>query len=260
MSEKHTVATNSRSLQGAKERKRQQNRIAQQTYRRNQKQRLQALEAAVGQSLDLTSPFMSSQGDNTTPTTQGWNFNEVDHTLPSPSFDQFLFPSPRTETIKHNASVDLSISTENHNSCLPSIIARPQSSSGCSPSSALHRAIERENIPMIRLLLERGADVMKKDANGLTSFHVAVKNGNEEVVKLLLDRGLDPNVKDSLSRTVLFYAVESENEHITKVLLDASVDVNSIDTHGNVALYLAVERGSMSLANLLLSYGADVNA
>ena len=126
--------------------------------------------------------------------------------------------------------------------------------------TALHRAVCNGNEAIVRLLLERGADIIKQDSYGQTALHIAVEKGCEGLVKVLLEKITDPNLTDSLGRTALFLAVQNENERVTKLLLEASIDVNWRDSIGNVALHIAAERGSEVLTLLLLTYGANIDA
>jgi ankyrin repeat protein len=50
---------------------------------------------------------------------------------------------------------------------------------------------------VVRLLLERGADLEFKDSGGQTPLSRAVINRHETVVRLLLERGADLEFKDS---------------------------------------------------------------
>lgn len=54
---------------------------------------------------------------------------------------------------------------------------------------------------LVRLLLERGADLKVKDKLDRTALHWAAKGGRQAVVELLLYRGADPKVKDYYGRT-----------------------------------------------------------
>ena len=126
--------------------------------------------------------------------------------------------------------------------------------------TALHRAVCNKNEAIVRLLLERGANIVKQDSYGQTALHLAVESGCEGLVKLLLERITDPNMTDAFGRTALFAAIQTENETIAKLLLDASVDVNWRDSLGDVALHIAVERGSEALTLLLLTNGANIDA
>ncbi|OKL57209.1 hypothetical protein UA08_07363 [Talaromyces atroroseus] len=200
-----------------KEKKRQQNRIAQQKYRRNQKARLQALEQAV-------------IGE------QAWPKNALD-----------FYPLEQPSMLPHTSSVD--------DQFMFSEITAPQLG-----RPVLHRAVHAGNETVIRLLIDRGADINKCDEYGRSVLHVATENGYASIVRLLADHKIDVNAQDIQGRTALFHAVQSGNEEIVELLLSASIDLNCRDLHGNTALHLAVDGGSESLINLLLSHGADVDA
>lgn len=206
-----------------KERKRYQNRLAQRTYRRNQKQRLQALEAVVAQSSDTIISALTGHTEDTV--------------APEPSCDDQIW------------AIDPVLQD-----------APPSELLTNSGRTALHRAVCSGNESITHILLEQGANVMKQDGNGQTALHLAAENGCGSLVKILIDRTPDLNTTDYLGRTALFLAVQSESETVVKLLLEASIDVNWKDTLGNVALHLAVERGSESLTLLLLKYGADIDA
>lgn len=54
---------------------------------------------------------------------------------------------------------------------------------------ALMLAAWNNRIDMVRLLLDRGADVNAQDATGWTALHAAAFAGNTEIMQLLLERG-----------------------------------------------------------------------
>ena len=54
---------------------------------------------------------------------------------------------------------------------------------------------------MVRLLVDRGADVKAKDNYGETVLDTAVRLGNRAVVRLLVGKGADVKVKENDGRT-----------------------------------------------------------
>ncbi|KAH8668381.1 ankyrin repeat-containing domain protein [Xylariales sp. PMI_506] len=221
------------------ERKRHQNRVAQRTWRRNQKLRIQALEAAVAQSAEaaLITPH------HTPPESTG-----VHMEMPVAAFTPAFGPDSQCEAQSEWAVDPLCREP------LAGSISSEQS------RSALQIAIQKRDVSMAGLLLERGADIDRQDQNGGTALHLAAELGCEDVVEMLLHRSANPNKADFMGRTPLFSAVQSGNENVVKLLIDHSADVNMRDSLGEVALHLAVETGSEAITLLLLSNGANINA
>ena len=210
---------------------------------RNQKQRIQALEAALGQ-LEPADPILAS------PPTSNAAETTFDLAPVSPPSSGPQNPSPCDD--QSLWAFDPSWK-RTHQQASPEII-------GEQGRTALHLAVSTGNESITRLLLERGADITKQDHNGATALHLACERGSEVLTRLLLEKLADPNERDFLGRTALFRAVAEKNETVVKLLLEASADVNAKDSLGTMALHLAVESGSEPLVLLLLQHGADIDA
>jgi uncharacterized protein len=112
-------------------------------------------------------------------------------------------------------------------------------------------------------LLDHGADINACSGNGnsggITCLTQAVVTNNLPVVQLLLSRGASVNAKDWRSKTALILACEKSYCTIAEALLAAGA------TATNQLLLHAVLRGKHSadakleLLRLLLQLGADVN-
>ncbi len=84
----------------------------------------------------------------------------------------------------------------------------------------------------------------------------SLDNIHAEVVKLLLDRAADVNARGSDGRTALMEAAKRDAA-VVKLLLEHGADVNAKDGDGYTALMSAKDA---RVAELLLDHGADVNA
>ena len=140
-------------------------------------------------------------------------------------------------------------------------------------------AIGKENIEMVKLLIENGADVNAllnidtknliekglavntSTKDGLTTLMFAImEKKNIEIIKLLLEHEVDVNVFVNNGETALMLAIYNENIKLTKLLLEYGADINISVKSGETALMLAIYNENIKLTKLLLEYGADVNA
>jgi ankyrin repeat protein len=120
------------------------------------------------------------------------------------------------------------------------------------------------SIPLVRLLLDRGADIEPDDDYQGTVLHTAVRQVNCLVVSLLLARGADPNATDDNGKTPLHFAFGcalGDSLFMVKLLLKNGADVNAADVNGRTPLHHACLLGNrFPLAQILLENGANVNA
>ncbi len=65
----------------------------------------------------------------------------------------------------------------------------------------LHIAIANMNLELAKFLLDHGADVNARDADGHTPLHFAVYRHHLDLIRLLLDAKADPDVKDASGET-----------------------------------------------------------
>jgi len=77
------------------------------------------------------------------------------------------------------------------------------------------------------------------------------------MVELLLDRGADVNRKDQDDWTALMWAAWSGLPKVTETLLARGAEVATADRQGNTALIIAARRGHVEIVKLLLAKGAD---
>lgn len=78
-----------------------------------------------------------------------------------------------------------------------------------------------------------------------------------EMVKLLLEYGADPNAGGLFNDTALMIASPRGHVDVVKLLLEYGAEINLVDTHGmGVLKYTYIEK-NMSAMKLLILYGAQ---
>ena len=148
---------------------------------------------------------------------------------------------------------------------------------GDNESSLLHQSCFYKKPEIIKLLIEKGADVnlISHDSTplGFASFNTCF-----ECIKILLANGANINGTDSMMKIPLMYALtkstelfsktnlnnntkEDKNSYIDiiKYLINKGSDLNHRDIYGWTSIYYAIEYGAtIQIIELLLRNGSDV--
>ncbi|MFC1842303.1 ankyrin repeat domain-containing protein, partial [Candidatus Dependentiae bacterium] len=117
-----------------------------------------------------------------------------------------------------------------------------------------------------KLLQYKDIDVNKlsygeNELKRVSPLSLACYRGNIEVVKLLLQKGADVNKADKDGQTPLHEACSCfcGKLDIVKVLLQNGADVNKANKNGLTPLYWACCRGKLDIVKCLLQNGAQIN-
>lgn len=157
--------------------------------------------------------------------------------------------------------------------------------------TALHKAAEQGNFPLVRLLAELGADLNTLDDDGATPLMV-VANGiyasQAKAMRTLIRAGANVNHQNEYGYTALSYALGDSSTpavfidillkagarwqeqdiynaaasgHIQflKYVLATGIDLNKFDADGLTLLMRATERSQARVMRILLRAGASVN-
>ena len=118
----------------------------------------------------------------------------------------------------------------------------------------LARAAFFNNVQIVHILLQHGAN------SAGTNLHWAAANGYEDVLRLLLENGADVNTRDADGRNALYYALftEDSKRSIAQLLLEAGADIEQLDTDGYRLLHHAAVMSDLENMSLLLDLGASI--
>ena len=131
--------------------------------------------------------------------------------------------------------------------------------SGARPDSALHVAVGLGDIDMVRLLLERGADVNFSIEGGVTALHGAVSGGQRELAEFLVENGADVNRVADDGGVPLQMAFDNGYRELFVYLLQKGADINVPGRDGRRPLHKAAEKGDVDSIIFFVGQGADVN-
>ena len=113
----------------------------------------------------------------------------------------------------------------------------------------LHLAIIRGNAEVLRLLIERGADVNARNADGRLPLHDCFELNHDDFTKILLDSGAVVDVSAA--------AAYGMNDRLREILAHHPEDANDLQT-GNSPLGWAAYGHQPESAKILLQHGAVV--
>jgi ankyrin repeat protein len=111
--------------------------------------------------------------------------------------------------------------------------------------AARGRFIDESMLPVVRAMVEKGADVNARCIGGCTALHSACECGSPDVVEYLISKGADVNAKDVNGFTPLhvaaltFYHGRADRMRIFRALATHGADINAVNVHGDTPRDLA---------------------
>ena len=121
-------------------------------------------------------------------------------------------------------------------------------------------AARQGNWAQVRALVSAHAEVRFTQPDGMTALHWAVQGNQVEVVPLLLKAGADPNAANRYGITPLWLAATNGSASLVRELLKSGAKVGTALPHGETALMAAARTGEPETIRMLLDAGADANA
>jgi|GEM_PF-1193126 len=116
---------------------------------------------------------------------------------------------------------------------------------------ALLEACLLGRIGFVDILLELGASVHARSADGDTPLILAAVQGSSAVVNRLLDKGSDIEARNGHGLTALMEAAFWGNTEVVKTLVERGADVHAVDCKGRTAFDWAGEEERHEVVDLL---------
>ncbi|HEY3300414.1 MAG TPA: ankyrin repeat domain-containing protein [Methylophilaceae bacterium] len=121
---------------------------------------------------------------------------------------------------------------------------------------AYTQALRDGDIKAVKKFLDAGVDVNEKFFTW-EALQIAANQNQFAVVKLLVERGADINYKHPITKmTALQFAAYENNQEMIKYLVSKGADINS-KMRGNVSIVRAMrDEGNTKMVEFLLANGA----
>jgi hypothetical protein len=85
-------------------------------------------------------------------------------------------------------------------------------------ATALHHAAAKDQLAVVKFLIEKKADVNAKKKDGVTALHIAAALGYKDITVALLDANANPSVVDKKGRTPLSIAKAKGKTEVEELL------------------------------------------
>lgn len=137
--------------------------------------------------------------------------------------------------------------------------------------TALHQAVEQNNITAAELLLDMDINIDAKDITGHTPLHRVLLSYDTDVsessimykinirmFELLLKHGADIRTVDNEGMSLLHTAADRNWINIIELLI-GKLNIDTLDSFGYTPLHFATNKNSVDAIKLLIHNGADVD-
>ncbi|KAI1301337.1 Protein fem-1 -like protein C [Halotydeus destructor] len=113
--------------------------------------------------------------------------------------------------------------------------------------------------PVVRVLVESGANVNSTTKTKSTPLRAACYDGHLDIVQYLVENGADYEIANRHGHTCLMISCFKGHFKIARYLIEKGANINRKSVKGNTALHDCAESGSMEIMDLLLSSNANMD-
>jgi uncharacterized protein len=126
------------------------------------------------------------------------------------------------------------------------------------PNLQLLQATQRGDREAVLKLLQQGADINVRDAQGRTPVMIATYQHNTDMVRTLLQAGAGVNIRDNNKENPLLHAAAQGWLDILRLAIEAHADTRLTNRFGGISIIPASERGHVEIVRELLTR-TDIN-
>ncbi|CAM9117929.1 unnamed protein product [Scytosiphon promiscuus] len=128
-------------------------------------------------------------------------------------------------------------------------------------STPLSSAVRTGRLTVTKVLLAAGADTsLTYGYRGKSVVHFAVKDHEVPILKALLEHGANANARATDGSTPLHVAAETDNAESISLLVGAGANTEARSESGSTPLHLAASNFNLKVVIALLEHGAAVDA
>jgi len=113
---------------------------------------------------------------------------------------------------------------------------------------------------IVRILLDKGADISLLSSDGFSAFLVSAYRGHVSVMKLLFAAGASLGERTPTGHTALHLSANNGHLKVTKALVKLGADLEATNAQGFTPLHMASQKGRLDVVEQLLECGADPQA
>lgn len=114
--------------------------------------------------------------------------------------------------------------------------------------NALHIAAKNGNYEAVKAIIKSpGVIINSQDSGGYTALSYVTELAQLPIVKMLLDAGADPNIQDSEGNVCLHWAAFSGDVSIVQAFIDLTPDVNVPNENFDTPLHIAARKDNHSV-------------
>ena len=134
---------------------------------------------------------------------------------------------------------------------------------------ALSRAVLLRQVPIVKMLLEKGADAKRVDSKNRTLLHFAARKGYQEIVQLLIQYGCNVRTRDLWGFTAAKMARLAGHfelcqkikwSYVQKEIEEPLLNTCYLSKSGYRRIHWAIKRGFSYIVEKLIEQGEDKDA